>query len=833
MKELSDDLGTGEKKLIVVFDNMDRLPPDKVKILWSSINTFFSDFSFDHISVIIPFDTAHILAAFGNSDDVAGQFISKTFRVIFRVAQPVLTDWQAFFTLKFENAFGSGYGSELIVLKTIFDLATPSITPRDIIAFINEMVSVSLVLGDEVGLRYIGLFCLNKKEILADPARIIEELPFIERFKTVFRDDDQIQDSLAAIAYNVPKESARQIILKREIQLAIREENQERFEALTGQKHFSDMLEQISMIDELPISAFIQLCEGLPGRTEKISAAESTEFWDRLNRYYIKAPQNTQEFTIANRILMDRCSVEHKLQHASYFAKRMNLMDNFLGDKYYHSLNKFDEFSRDGGLGISIHDHLLDKDMEAEDFVLFVTAGGGLEPDFKVSTDVGKLNEYLIDAVSKGRKVDPVIGEIQESYDLKATVEYLTAQMVAVDNKITYDNLVNVVYLLHAMTPDLLLPRLPDTVLKIFLEHTDQKEETFLELAAMRLSRGKSYAYEGIAVESFLEISGDDDTDFVAQVAKRFEKYGNYGTGLLFAGKWKNNLLTGVMQNITINHYGTSRMNIAEVLPRFTEIGTAFDLDLDIFIDRLNGWSRFLPDNISKETIRAKVGDVGFYRKAVNSKNKLSRYMIKTYKDSLQDISEEAWAEVIINKDSTLSNVLTFIESGQLKSLPVNCVLAFKRLISEFAAGDYDDISEADFLILKKSISNARLKTVLKNIRDRFLTDLMITTRQSLFFFGMFIDNADLSDRPADAIRRLFIPMLSHPESLDLLLVYSEDVISIVLAGGVEGLSFVEELKGLDSADLRINHLMDRLRLSDAESKKTKTSKSKKKQNET
>ncbi len=94
MVDLSKDL---QKIIIIVFDNMDRLPAYKVKELWSSIHTFFAEVSYDRIWVIITFDRNHLANAFGKSENPDGEaknltthFINKTFPVIYRVAAPII-----------------------------------------------------------------------------------------------------------------------------------------------------------------------------------------------------------------------------------------------------------------------------------------------------------------------------------------------------------------------------------------------------------------------------------------------------------------------------------------------------------------------------------------------------------------------------------------------------------------------------------------------------------------------------------------------------------------------------------------------------------------------
>ena len=81
MNDLSNYISKQKKpKLIIVYDNMDRLPADKVKELWSSIHTFFSENGFPNIWVIIPFDEKHLSCAFGESNDISIVITLNLFR---------------------------------------------------------------------------------------------------------------------------------------------------------------------------------------------------------------------------------------------------------------------------------------------------------------------------------------------------------------------------------------------------------------------------------------------------------------------------------------------------------------------------------------------------------------------------------------------------------------------------------------------------------------------------------------------------------------------------------------------------------------------------------
>lgn len=242
MNELSEDL---KKDLIVVFDNMDRLPSDKIKILWSSIHTFFSEDPYKKIWVILPFDRNHIKSAFGEKDaEQNNHFINKTFSVIFNVAPAVLTDWQNLFFEKYHEAFQNENGHYNNV-KNLFDLYNDQITPRKIISFINEVVALKLIWSDSIPIKYCALFALNKEKLLANPLEEILSEKYLDKAKFLFKNDELVGDYIAALVFNVDVEQASQVTLVRPLEVCLRDNNQEKLELLSKSKHFDSTLERI------------------------------------------------------------------------------------------------------------------------------------------------------------------------------------------------------------------------------------------------------------------------------------------------------------------------------------------------------------------------------------------------------------------------------------------------------------------------------------------------------------------------------------------------------------------------------------------------------------
>jgi hypothetical protein len=200
MFKLQNAIPPDSKDVIVVFDNMDRLPADKVQVLWSSIHTFFAENTIlKRIWVIVPFDRTHIADAFSDNGEKANHFINKTFSVVFAVPPAVLTDWWDFFKIKFTEAFGSEEIFEYAAVKSIFDRSNNEITPRKIIAFINDLVALKITWRNEMKLRYIALFVSHRDFLLKDPLTAILGKAYLQKVSTWFSEDDEVDQKIAAL----------------------------------------------------------------------------------------------------------------------------------------------------------------------------------------------------------------------------------------------------------------------------------------------------------------------------------------------------------------------------------------------------------------------------------------------------------------------------------------------------------------------------------------------------------------------------------------------------------------------------------------------------------
>lgn len=163
MENINNDL---KKPIVIVFDNFDRLPKRHIQNIWSSIHIFFAEKEYSNIKIIIPFDREHIQNAFkelnGDDNKFGDDYVNKTFDIVFRVTKPIMSNWKEFFEDNWKKAFLTPDEEELKLVVQVYEFLNRRITPREIISFINEILTIKL-LDDQFKERYIAIFVLKKR----------------------------------------------------------------------------------------------------------------------------------------------------------------------------------------------------------------------------------------------------------------------------------------------------------------------------------------------------------------------------------------------------------------------------------------------------------------------------------------------------------------------------------------------------------------------------------------------------------------------------------------------------------------------------------------------
>jgi len=176
-KLIENCLTDENRRLVIVFDNLDRLDSEEIRAVWPALRTF-SEISYKgdgyvkRLWVVVPFDPDglhNVLNipsgkkdetedpnAIVSDDTTTKRYFDKTFQIELRVPPPILSNWRLFFLSTLEKAFGK---NDEISFNRIYRIFRASIqdrdqhpTPRSVIKFINRLITMYHTWGDTIPL---------------------------------------------------------------------------------------------------------------------------------------------------------------------------------------------------------------------------------------------------------------------------------------------------------------------------------------------------------------------------------------------------------------------------------------------------------------------------------------------------------------------------------------------------------------------------------------------------------------------------------------------------------------------------------------------------------
>lgn len=402
-----------KKKVIIVFDNMDRLPSDKVIQLWSLIHTFFAGSDFKNIWAIIPFDYIHLCEAVLSDDKENAikfkQFINKTFPIVFTVPKPVITDYRKLFKTFFEKAFGKGEHDEEHICQ-VFMCLEESPNPRTVICFINELVALRLQWPNKkFRLQNLALYVLKKGYILHNKEKSLEEKllsnELFDKVKSFYPQTDSVRVQLCQFAYGIGDEELAGELPLRNVLLSLIN-NGNSISEYAESPHFVPVLE--SILTSTSIAK-----DSLANAVKSFNSLDTSNFneeeQERLNKKWdaLANMKSEIDFTeIENdetiHTLIQKVSENCAKRLLKSYCSKISKCSLTNGADYYIVLNNLQEAIGNTYKEIDIIGMLQERKVTPKIFEEYVNAAGENYPIFKVSTDNQLLNEYVLDNTLKG-----------------------------------------------------------------------------------------------------------------------------------------------------------------------------------------------------------------------------------------------------------------------------------------------------------------------------------------------------------------------------------------------------------------------------------------------
>lgn len=232
-------------KVVLVLDNIDRLPTKEIKEYWALVRSIFSRAN-EHkkldenetITAIVPYDRALIDG--GVNSDSSGsenqgdtekastkksqltklssrELFSKTFDEILNVSPPVLSNAREFFIEKLEYALpgqvstDDGFRTYRIFCELLRNEGGIT-TPRQVVSFINDLSGLYALHRGAFMLPTVAAYLAHHDLISADP-NVLRDQTKLDPKVVALASNADLQRHLAAMVFNVDPELAFQILL--------------------------------------------------------------------------------------------------------------------------------------------------------------------------------------------------------------------------------------------------------------------------------------------------------------------------------------------------------------------------------------------------------------------------------------------------------------------------------------------------------------------------------------------------------------------------------------------------------------------------------------------
>lgn len=232
------------RRVVVVLDNIDRLPLKEIQEYWALARSIFSGphrserpNKSTKITAIIPYDRVLIEKSLGGerptNEDVKNaltrlstrELFSKTFDEILTVAPPVMSNAREFFATKLEEALPKQILADEVyrtyrIFMEILREDRGLTTPRQVVSFVNDVSGIYALHNGQFSITTVAAYLAHQDQIAASPASL-NDPKFLDPKVVSLAGDDDLARNLAAIVFNVDSEMAFEVLLDNDLAASI------------------------------------------------------------------------------------------------------------------------------------------------------------------------------------------------------------------------------------------------------------------------------------------------------------------------------------------------------------------------------------------------------------------------------------------------------------------------------------------------------------------------------------------------------------------------------------------------------------------------------------
>ncbi|AQX09680.1 P-loop NTPase fold protein [Elizabethkingia ursingii] len=768
MEEINNDLN---KPIVIVFDNFDRLPKKHILSIWSSLHIFFAEKEYSNIKIIIPFDREHVQNAFkelnGKDKKFGDDYVNKTFDIVFRITLPIMSNWKRFFEEQWKKAFVNLDDEELRLVVQVYEFLNRRITPREIISFINEILTIKL-LDNNFKERYIAIFVLKKDDILENPLKAVTDFrELLGGLFHIYSNDLEYPKQLTAIIYHLEVDNALELIYTQELKDAMLKNDVRKFNEICK----SDFIDSIFYSTVSGIESFENATLTLASIDEysKVSEQNIGQTWNLFNRRVLQLDNIISKLQVDNWqiVLIKKVSDNKYLKQLleTYF----NLIDDTNIEQY---VDLIDYLVNNLGKERVLNE-LIKQNISNKNFVKLIEYNGEEYKKYKLSTDYKSLDQYLanlsIDELLKLENTKFLPNE----YDFKNYKELLKNSLNTYinQNNIQFANDTLIKLKEKFQRNGDLKNLLEDSkIYSLYQSNSSSELPIINELIAMRIAKGSIFSSS--YASTFNTILNTDDSDRAEEIANTILNYINYGDLLLLSKHFKNNPF---YKQIILKMFNKADLgksaNIIILIEKYLEIKDSLDIDDNILLVEFNKWeinqSKLNIYNLSDQFITDCLN---------NLELNITKDFLKVFNHEFKTFEKDHFKEVFDDEENIHFKYFNLIEINNLSQASLD--IYETKLIEKLKSGDI--VKEQWWNIFKiYDFNNSEISVVntLKNILGEILTSKIVLKVETIKILLPYFIKYDLLKNNND-IFRLVIKneFLSDSEFIELLISNAEYV---------------------------------------------------------
>lgn len=785
MEQISTELG--KKRLIIVLDNFDRLPNIQVKELWASIHTLFAEKNnCSNITVIVPFDRVHIKSAFRDEDIhqskksincFGNDYINKTFDIIFRVSMPVLSDWEQFFRDKWEYAFGeikAENESEYNAVVQIYDLLTPKITPREIVAFVNECATIRITHREEIPFRYIALFIKGKDQILNDPIKEITTPSYLETVAFLYQNDDDLPQFISALVYQVHSSKAIDVAYKKALKDALEGKQIKTVKQISESKSFYSILK--NTINEVSnIENLILALEDIPSEAF-LSTSNFQTIWTCIFKKAENYPDDRIEMQDYQRVLLDKTMRNEKERYTRKLLKGFDSSSNFNPVPYVNNIKTIDSILKP--LNIDVYSYLTAIQIEIDPFIQLLNSIDEKPAIYKITCDANEIDSYLANRMIEELKQISFVPQIIDNFSLSIYKARLQQELPSAFTD--PQQLEIIISKLKEVQKVIPLSEISDKFLIKSYNLISEESLIFPDIIAMLIAKQSN-------APDFIEVLASSDTILIEKVADCLGYYFHF-SGLLLGldvfGKYP--LYKGIAQKIVTNPSNLQVKDVESMLANFEIICINGEIEPEVLINKLNDNTEL---DFNLENIPTAL-PIYLIKNTLQNANNLTVHCRSSVLGYLSEMDEGKWINAFLNIDSYEVNAAILL-NFDWNAFSINAVktVLVKMAIGEINCQNMDKWNE----LIQSIVTCKNMSSTFNSITDALCgRPLEITVDQFLFFMPWLYQYSPELIRRNDALRKLF------PSTL-----FSNNDCLLIINSNIDKMNKIIENAGTEANDFR------------------------------